>query len=166
VPLTAFFSFFISPIQLGFFDPLKILEDAPRERFERLRYLEIKHGRISMLAVVGYLVTAAGIRFPGAEDMPAGLAAFPATPANAILQLLATVLVLEILNRDMGKSEFIGDYRNDWIDFGWDRFDEKTKWRKREIELNNGRAAMMGITALVVHEMMGVSILPGGMPGQ
>jgi hypothetical protein len=32
--------------------------------------------------------------------------------------------------------------------------------------LNNGRAAMMGIWGLVVHEMMGVSILPGGyLPG-
>ena len=50
---------------LGFWDPLNILEDATEERFERLRFIEKKHGRISMLAVLGHIVTAAGIRLPG-----------------------------------------------------------------------------------------------------
>lgn len=50
---------------LGFWDPLNILEDASEERFERLRFIEKKHGRISMLAVLGHIVTAAGIRLPG-----------------------------------------------------------------------------------------------------
>eukprot|EP00549_Striatella_unipunctata_P009860 CAMPEP_0118707214 /NCGR_PEP_ID=MMETSP0800-20121206/21053_1 /TAXON_ID=210618 ORGANISM="Striatella unipunctata, Strain CCMP2910" /NCGR_SAMPLE_ID=MMETSP0800 /ASSEMBLY_ACC=CAM_ASM_000638 /LENGTH=77 /DNA_ID=CAMNT_0006609963 /DNA_START=30 /DNA_END=259 /DNA_ORIENTATION=- len=36
---------------LGFYDPLGLLEDADTARFERLRYVELKHGRISMLAV-------------------------------------------------------------------------------------------------------------------
>ena len=54
----------------------------------------------------------------------------------------------------------IGDLRNNYIDFGWDTFDDATKLRKRTIELNNGRAAMMGILALMVHEQIGVSILP------
>jgi hypothetical protein len=31
--------------QLGFFDPMGLLEDAPQERFDRLRYVEVKHGR-------------------------------------------------------------------------------------------------------------------------
>ena len=57
-------------------------------------------------------------------------------------------------------AEFIGDFRNDYIDFGWDTFDEETKLKKRAIELNNGRAAQMGILALMVHEQLGVSILP------
>lgn len=53
-----------------------------------------------------------------------------------------------------------GDLRNNYFDLGWDTFDESTKLRKRTIELNNGRAAMMGILALMVHEQLGVSILP------
>jgi hypothetical protein len=37
---------FIADIcQLGFFDPMGLLEDAPQERFDRLRYVEVKHGR-------------------------------------------------------------------------------------------------------------------------
>ena len=46
---------------LGFFDPLGLLKDADQERFDRLRKVEIKHGRISMLAVLGHLTTTAGI---------------------------------------------------------------------------------------------------------
>eukprot|EP00586_Coscinodiscus_wailesii_P003822 CAMPEP_0172481504 /NCGR_PEP_ID=MMETSP1066-20121228/7403_1 /TAXON_ID=671091 /ORGANISM="Coscinodiscus wailesii, Strain CCMP2513" /LENGTH=76 /DNA_ID=CAMNT_0013243859 /DNA_START=130 /DNA_END=357 /DNA_ORIENTATION=+ len=35
---------------LGFFDPLGLLNDADQERFDRLRYVEVKHGRICQLA--------------------------------------------------------------------------------------------------------------------
>ena len=37
----------------------------------------------------------------------------------------------------------------------WESLDDAAQKRKRSIELNNGRAAMMGITGLVTHEMMG-----------
>ena len=36
---------------LGFYDPLGLLNNADENRFNRLRYVELKHGRISMLAV-------------------------------------------------------------------------------------------------------------------
>lgn len=42
---------------LGVFDPLNILETADKERFDRLREVELKHGRVAMLGVVGYLTT-------------------------------------------------------------------------------------------------------------
>ena len=51
-------------------------------------------------------------------------------------------------------GEFPGDFRNGALDFGWDTFDEETKLSKRAIELNNGRAAMMGILGLMVHEKL------------
>ena len=41
---------------LGFWDPLSLVENADQDRFDKLRFTEIKHGRISMLAVVGYLI--------------------------------------------------------------------------------------------------------------
>jgi len=45
---------------LGYFDPLGLLKDADQTRFDRLRYVENKHGRIAMLAVLGHIVTTKG----------------------------------------------------------------------------------------------------------
>ena len=50
--------------------------------------------------------------------------------------------------KDITGGEFVGDFRNGAIDYGWDTFDDATKLKKRAIELNNGHAAMMGILPL------------------
>ena len=55
-------------------------------------------------------------------------------------------------------GEFVGDFRNGYIDFGWDTFSEEEKLVKRGIELNNGRAAMMGILGLMIHEQLGTDL--------
>ena len=140
-----------------------------------------QHGRIAMLAIAGYLTTAAGIRLPGMlsnsenisfADVPAGFEALKIIPGPGLFQLFAFIGFLEtFVMKDSANGaepgEFIGDFRNGAIDFGWETFDEETKLQKRAIELNQGRAAMMGILALMVHEKLGVSLLPGGIiPGQ
>jgi hypothetical protein len=154
---------------LGFFDPLGLLNNASPARFERLREVEIKHGRISMLAVVGYLVTAAGIRLPGDisydgtkfADISGGFGALTGVSKEGWGQIVGFIFFLELIMRDVtGEGEFIGDFRNGAIDFGWDTFDEATKLKKRALELNQGRAAQMGILALMVHEQLGVPIIP------
>jgi len=157
---------------LGAFDPLGIMKDADQEKFDTWREIEIVHGRVAMLAVSGYLTTYAGVRFPGADDVPAGFAAIQwmmSTDQGHLIvpQFLATILIATMINRDASeitgvKPAFPGDYRNGKLDFGWDKLDDKTKARKRSIELNNGRAAQMGILGLMVHDIMGnvADILP------
>ena len=154
---------------LGFFDPLRLVADGDQAKFDRLRYVELKHGRISMLAVAGYLTQEAGIRLPGDidyhgtsfESIPNGFAALSAIPAAGLAQIVLFIGFLELgVMKDITGGEFVGDFRNGFIDFGWDSFDEETKLKKRAIELNQGRAAQMGILALMVHEQLGVSILP------
>ena len=49
---------------LGRWDPLQIREQGP-ERYRRFVEMEIKHGRMSMAAVTGVLVTYSGMRWPG-----------------------------------------------------------------------------------------------------
>ena len=137
---------------LGFFDPFGMLSgDAEEDRFSRLRYVEIKHGRISMLGVVGYLVAEAGIRLPGDvdfsglafADVPNGFAAFNTISGAGIAQVVAFIGALELgVMKDITGGEFVGDFRNDAFDLGWDTFDEETKLSKRAIELNQGRAAL------------------------
>jgi len=41
---------------VGEFDPLNFLEDLPVQEIKRFREAEVTHGRVSMLACVGYLV--------------------------------------------------------------------------------------------------------------
>jgi len=159
---------------LGFFDPLGVVADGDQEAFERLRYVELKHGRICMLGVVGYLTTAAGIRLPGLisfdgtkfSDIGSGWAGSESIPAAGALQVFAFVGFLELfVMKDITGGEFVGDFRNGALDFGWDSFDEATKMQKRAIELNQGRAAMMGLLGLMVHDKLGnVDILFPSLP--
>ena len=113
---------------LGFFDPLGLVADGDQTKFDRLRYVEIKHGRISMLAVVGYLVAEAGIRLPGNidysgtkfTDIPNGFPALSAISTAGIAQIVAFIGFLELgVMKDITGGEFVGDFRNGAIDFGW-----------------------------------------------
>merc|ERR1712111_127155 len=72
----------------------------------------------------------------------------------AQLIILIAFLELAVMKDVTGTGEFPGDFRNGYIDFGWDKFSEEQKLQKRGIELNNGRAAMMGILGLMVHEVL------------
>ena len=139
---------------LGFWDPLGLLNGADQERFDRLREVETKHGRIAQLAILGHLVTTAGYRLPTSltpgydlTNTKAGLAALSDLPPEAIFGTLLTVALIE------------GGYaaRKDDIEAaqlqasGWD---QETIDKKLAIELNNGRAAQMGILGLMVHEKL------------
>jgi len=157
---------------LGFYDPLGLLDGASQERFDQLRYTEIKHGRVSMLAFLGFFTQYAGIRLGGDIDLsgtsfasiPSGAGALAAVPKEGWGQIVAFVLVLEFIMRDnSGDGEFVGDFRSGTIDFGWDTFDEEEKLFKRAIELNNGRAAQLGILGVMVHEQLGNlgTVIPG-----
>jgi hypothetical protein len=153
---------------LGLWDPMGMLSGADQERFDRLRYVEIKHGRICQLAFLGQVITRAGIHLPGDIDYsghsfasyPNGVAAVigpDAIPTAGIVQMVAFVGFLECaFMRDVPDTgnEFVGDFRNGYIDFGWDTFDADEQLSKRAIELNNGRAAQMGILGLMVHELI------------
>ena len=166
--LNAFESELGAQAPLGFWDPLGFLDRADQETFDRLRYVELKHGRVSQLAFVGNLITRAGYHLPGNIDtagtsfdsIPDGWAAVGAIPQAGLLQIVAFVGFLELfVMKDITGGEFPGDFRNGALDFGWDTFDEETKLVKRGVELNQGRAAMMGILGLMVHEQLG-GVLP------
>ena len=161
--LQAFEGDFGAMAPLGYWDPLKLTTDGNAEYFDHLREVEVRHGRVSMLAVAGYLVTAAGVRLPGMENMPSGfkifdadlIASLPREVRGTLPLTLGSVWFLTFLMQDRtGAAEFPGDYRNG-IDMGWDKQTDEWKTKKRTIELNNGRAAQMGILGIMVHEQLG-----------
>jgi hypothetical protein len=106
---------------LGFWDPLNLLAEADEERFDRLRYVEVKHGRISMLAMLGHLVTSAGIRLPGEiafgqsfASTDTGLAAFwgeHAVPQQGLVQLIITIGAADLAFTNY-KQDFIEERCN------------------------------------------------------
>eukprot|EP00600_Ochromonadales_sp_CCMP1393_P005020 CAMPEP_0174955932 /NCGR_PEP_ID=MMETSP0004_2-20121128/1253_1 /TAXON_ID=420556 /ORGANISM="Ochromonas sp., Strain CCMP1393" /LENGTH=197 /DNA_ID=CAMNT_0016203909 /DNA_START=45 /DNA_END=638 /DNA_ORIENTATION=- len=137
---------------LGFWDPLGILEDADEERFDRLRFVENKHGRISMLAILGHLVTTAGLRWDGEiafglpfKDVKTGLAAFDSIPKEGLWQIFFFIGFIEL---------GFNDIREDLAEWCEEKFPALADDRRKAVELNNGRAAQMGILALMVHEKL------------
>jgi len=145
---------------LGFFDPLGLVADDDQETFDHLREVEVRHGRCAMLAVTGWLTTAAGVRLPGMEDTPFGFKALvmegmPMEVRGTLPLTLMTVFAITPFMQDIGQSTFPGDYRNGAFDFGWDEQTEEWQNKKRAIEINNGRAAQMGILGIMVHEQLG-----------
>ena len=139
---------------LGFWDPLGLLKDADQARFDRLREVEVKHGRISMLAILGHIVTAAGVRLPGDiaygipfSSMKAGLAAFDTIPVGGTCQVVGFIGLIE-LGFFQRKDEI------EAAQLAASKWDDATIQKKLAIELNNGRAAQMGILALMVHEKL------------
>ena len=142
---------------LGFWDPLGLLKDADEGRFERLRFTELKHGRVAMLAFIGHITTTAGIHLPGNidvaghkfSDYPNGLAALATIPTFGLLQIILSIGWWEIKVWRQVEGSTPGDFGIAYLS----QF--KTEEQRTEIrakELNNGRAAMMGIFALMIHE--------------
>lgn len=119
---------------LGVYDPLNLLAtpvEYPRRDYERYVELEIKHGRVAMLAFLGILTTEAGYRFPGYlsksldlkfEDVPGGpLESYAAVPQLGWLQIVAFIVLIEF-NFVSGASEGkdIGDIGGP----SWIRYDD------------------------------------------
>jgi len=145
-------------------DPLNLAKTP--EKFEHLRYVEVKHGRIAMMAVLGHLTVGSGFRFPGelangqsfSSIEGTGFAALSKCAPLDIGLIFFTIGFLELrVMKENVKGEFPGDLRNGLFKEGWDNLSEADKERKINIELNNGRAAQMGILGMMVHEQLGVS---------
>ena len=154
---------------LGVYDPLNILATPvvyPRKDYRRYQELEIKHGRISMLACVGVITTEAGFRWPGYlsksldlkfSDIPGGaLDSWAAVPAIGWFQIVSAIIFLELAYGATDPSKEPGDVGG----ITWVRYDDPAvKKFKLNAERNNGRAAMMGITGMIVHNALGVDSL-------
>merc|ERR1719440_205216 len=163
---------------LGVFDPLGLIETKDMRRWE---IMEIKHGRAAMLAFLHVIHVEAGVRFPGYlsgsaqlkfTDVPSGLfASLEAVPKAGWLQILAVALACEtgFAARPFSVTKQADDRApGDIGASGWVRYsDPATKAFKLNVERQNGRAAMLGITGCLVHELLGVDALypTGGLSG-
>jgi len=166
---------------LGVWDPLGLIGTRNMRRYE---IMEIKHGRAAMLGFVHVIAIHAGLRLPGFLSPSAGLkfadmpvdcfAALEATPTAGWLQIMLVTCMAETgaANAAFGgtlpEAQTVelapGDIGGDV----WQRYDDpEVKAFKLNAERNNGRAAMLGITGCLIHELLGVDALypTGGLGG-
>merc|ERR1712113_742971 len=153
---------------LGVWDPLGLISTRDMRRFE---IMEIKHGRAAMLGFVHVLVLHAGIKF---ADIPTGcLASLEAFPTAGWLQIMIVTCMTEtgaiaasgisplfgtVQTADKAPGDIGGDV--------WQRYDDpELKAFKLNAERNNGRAAMLGITGCLIHELLGVDALYPALKG-
>merc|ERR1719285_1485469 len=163
---------------LGVYDPLGLIETRDMRRFE---IMEIKHGRAAMLGFLHVVLIHAGVRLPGYlsieqdlkfKDMPVGcFASLEAVPTLGWLQIMAVTAASEtgFAGTPSGLVKQTDDLApGDIGGAAWKRYDDpEEKAFKLNAERNNGRAAMLGITGCLVHELLGVDALypTGGMGG-
>ena len=154
---------------LGLYDPLGWLDPSKdpasgfatyHANFERRRAVERKHGRIAMVAVVGMLFHNADIEFPGYlskelgirfSDVPNGMNGLFSLPLAGLSQIVFAIGIVELAI--WPASDYSGDYGT-----GYGRpfvpnvlEGEELKY-KLDMEINQGRAAMMGIMGAMVGE--------------
>ncbi|KAH8063460.1 chlorophyll A-B binding protein [Aureococcus anophagefferens] len=144
-----------------------------KESLARRRAVEIKHGRISMMAFLGMMVQELGITFPARSTSTARsssrtssrtawaspLANAPTPPADPAGGIAETVA--------MPATEYTGGPQN--LPGGYDGSagtipggypfttqieDPTARTRALTCELQNGRAAMMGVTGAMMHSQL------------
>merc|ERR1719178_309870 len=175
---------------LGVWDPLGLIATRDMRRYE---VMEIKHGRAAMLGFVHVLLIHAGVRFPGYlsptqelkfADMPVGcFASLEAVPTAGWLAIMLTTCMTEtgaistqrpdvefpILGGVYwGEPQTVDKAPGDIGGEVWKRYDDpEEKTFKLNAERNNGRAAMLGVTGCLIHELLGVDALypTGGLGG-
>merc|ERR1711933_305064 len=153
-PFRAFESELGVQAPVGFFDPVGFTKDGNEAAFKRRREVEIKHGRVSMLATMGYITPEITGKFPGFlsplnnlkfEDVPNGLAALKLVPRGGGAQILAYCFLCELEGFDPKDREpgNLG-FRPPFL------YTEDPALRSRRLaaELANGRLAMMAIIGM------------------
>merc|ERR1711977_664401 len=160
---------------LGVYDPLGLIETRDMRRYE---IVEIKHGRAAMLGFLHIIAIEAGIRVPGYlsvsqdlkfSDVPAGcFASLEAVPTAGWLQIMVLTCMQEAGTGFASKPQTDDAEPGDIALDSWVRYDDpEVRTFKLNAERQNGRAAMLGITGCLIHELLGVDALypTGGLGG-
>jgi hypothetical protein len=139
---------------VGFWDPVGFTADGSVENFQRRRQTELKHGRISMLATMGYITPEITGKLPGYlspsmglkfADVPNGLAAISKVPAAGWAQILAYMAYCEVSqDQSPGTPAAKGDFGFKVLTSD----DPAEKTKKLSAEIANGRLAMMAIIGM------------------
>jgi len=138
---------------LGYWDPFGMMAFQDEEKFRRNRELELKHGRICMVATIGMIVPDLFGRFGGYlspsmdlkfSDIPCTIEAIYKVPTFGWLQIFALAGAIEAKNQAFPENYGYPPF--------WGRIntlEPEEKQKKLLAEINNGRLAMVAMAAIV-----------------
>ncbi|KAL9138975.1 Light-harvesting complex [Amphidinium carterae] len=139
---------------LGFWDPAGFMKEGDEALFRRYRQTEIKHGRVAMLATMGYITPEITGKLPGYlspstglkyEDIPNGLGAISKVPALGWAQMIAYAAFCELSqDQSPGTPGAKGDLGFKVLTSS----DPVELEKKLSAEIANGRLAMMAIIGM------------------
>lgn len=165
---------------LGFWDPLDLSTDQGEgedtAKFLRYREVEVKHGRVAMLACLGYIVPYFS-KLPGSltldgsvtfDSVPLGVRALQALPPAGVAQILLLVGLLEFgpfkspdIDPTLDDPPYPGDLGFDPLDLATG-LDQEDLDKKRAAELANGRLAMVASLGFLVLDVLNGNPYAGG----
>mmetsp|Transcript_9398 Transcript_9398/g.16184 ORF Transcript_9398/g.16184 Transcript_9398/m.16184 type:complete len:222 (+) Transcript_9398:74-739(+) len=151
---------------LEFWDPLNLAGQVGDEALVWFRASEIKHGRVAMLASLGYALGGYDVTFPGniapgvsfkSINVDGPFSAWSKVPEEGKLQILISILIIEIYSEAQkphymrgGPVGVIPPYAG---------LGGAATERQKKAEMKHGRIAMFGIISFLI----GHSI-PGSVP--
>ena len=165
----------VDPGPLDLFDPLGLAEDT--DSFARRRAVEIKHGRIAMAAFIGMLVQELGVTFPGSMTLDGstpfsgimddgmGFAALANVPSLGLAQIvlfggIAELVAMPASQYTGGPQDLPGGYDGSsgtipgGYPFTTQIEDADERDRALNVEIQNGRGAMLGVFGAMCHSQL------------
>merc|ERR1719158_1298498 len=152
---------------MGYFDPLGFSTDCSEGKLLFYREVEVKHGRVAMLASLGFLV---GEQFHplfgGNIDVPSYIA-FQQTPLQTFWPAVVTAIAIPEIFSVATFVEPNNENDSLWAiqpgkripgDFGFDPLglkptDPQELKKMQTKELNNGRLAMIAAAGMIAQEL-------------
>jgi len=152
---------------LGFFDPLGFSKGKELTGAKRLREAEIMHGRVAMMATVGYLIGESTPTITYGMNVHHTIAnnQIPEVPGTVLFPFFLAINIAEAVRTNIGwvepglgplftlrESYYPGDIYFD--PFGLKPTDPKEFANMQSKELSNGRLAMIAAAGMCVQEQI------------
>jgi hypothetical protein len=176
VTLISLFIIYSALAPVGFFDPAGLSKDKDDGEIKKIREAELKHGRISMIAALGFIVGEVWnplwdgkITGPAINQFQQADAIFPnfwlfVTFFIGLVEYQTITIGWESQDDMKARGATVANLKDDYVngDIGFDPLNFKGKFcdtpEKFELmqtkELQNGRLAMLGIAGMVAQELV------------
>uniref|UniRef100_A0A6U5FV66 Plastid light harvesting protein n=1 Tax=Corethron hystrix TaxID=216773 RepID=A0A6U5FV66_9STRA len=152
---------------LGFFDPLGFTKDMELRGVKRFREAEVMHGRVAMMATIGYIIGESTPTITYGMDVHHTIAnnQIPEVPGTVLFPFFLSINIAEAVRASIGWVEpglgdiftlrdnyYPGDIRFDPLGLKPTKAEDFANMQAKE--LSNGRLAMLAAAGMCVQEQI------------